>query len=75
MASSRQTTFSSIAVTEHAGDRRCDGAVGYHGDGTPKRCNNTASIGIMRERTGVAEFYCRIHSKDTWVEMAGLDDE
>jgi hypothetical protein len=28
----------------------------------------------MRERTGVAEFFCKIHAKDTWLEMAGVEN-
>lgn len=75
MASSHQSTFGRIAVNEHTGTRRCDGCTGFNEDGTPNRCQNTASIGIMRERTGIAEFYCKIHAKDTWLEMADIDDD
>jgi hypothetical protein len=75
MASSQQSTFGRIAVNEDTSSRRCDGCTGFHEDGSPKRCDNGSAIVIFRERTGVAEFYCRIHAKDTWLEMAGVDNE
>lgn len=69
MATSRQTTFGKVSVNSYTGDRECDACTGYDGNGEPKKCTNTASYTILRHLTGVAEFYCEIHAKDTWKDM------
>jgi hypothetical protein len=50
-------------------DRECDACVGYKGNGEPKRCGNTAKYAVLRE-SGIAEFFCGIHAKDDWKEIA-----
>lgn len=69
MAHSQQSTFGNVTVNDYNGDRECDGCIGFREDGTPKKCNNTASITIMRHSTGIAEFYCNIHKKDSWDDI------
>lgn len=70
-----QESFGNVSVNKYNGSNRCDRCVGYKGNGEPMRCTNTASIAILRHYTGVAEFYCKIHSKDSWVEMAEQNNE
>lgn len=71
---SKQTTFGGVTVNKYngqfGGERGCDASVDTDGDGTPVRCSNNASYVILRKLNGMAEFYCRVHAKDTWKEMA-----
>lgn len=64
-----QETFGNVSVNQYSGDRRCDSITGIDEDGNPERCKNTAGLTILR-RGGIAEFYCGIHTKDVWDEMA-----
>jgi len=66
----KQSTFGEIAVNHYSGDRRCDYCLGIGENGEPKRCTNSASIVILRGNVGVAEFFCKMHTMDTWEEMA-----
>lgn len=70
MATTEQTTFGEISVNEYKGDRECDACVGYMENGEPKKCTYTASYTVLRHHTGVAEFYCETHSKDSWKDIA-----
>jgi hypothetical protein len=74
MATSQQTTLGEISVRESRGNHRCDELVGHKENGEPIRCPNSDKICIVHESTGTIEFYCKKHSKDTWVEMA-LDND
>lgn len=69
MASSQQSTFGEVYVNRHNGDRQCDKCVSIDGDGKPVRCTNTAKIVLHRKYTGVSEFYCGIHTLNTWEDM------
>jgi 3'-phosphoadenosine 5'-phosphosulfate (PAPS) 3'-phosphatase len=60
-----------VVVNRYKGNRNCDKCTGYKGNGEPKRCGNTAKFAILRKRTGMAEFYCRMHTRDLWKDMAG----
>lgn len=70
MATTKQTTFGDISANLYRGERECDGCTGFDDNGDPQKCTNSAHITILRHATGVAEFYCKVHSKDTWIEMA-----
>lgn len=74
MSQSRQATFGKITVNEYNGEfggkRGCDECVGTGDNGLPVKCSNNASYVILRHKTGIAEFYCKTHAKDTWIEMA-----
>jgi hypothetical protein len=70
MATKQETLgIDTVAVNRYKkGKRTCDKCIGFKGNGEPKRCDNTAKITILRE-TGIAEFYCGMHTKETWEEM------
>lgn len=73
-----QVTFGEVSVTpisksDFSGDMQCDGTTGFDEDGNPDRCPYDAAIGIIRPGNEYPEFYCRIHSRDSWLEMAGID--
>lgn len=69
LASTEQQTFGKVSVNKYSGDRRCDSITGIDDDGNPERCPNDARLTIL-QRGGIAEFYCGIHTKDVWEEMA-----
>jgi len=73
MASNKQQTFGNISVNKYNGDRGCDECLRFNEDGEPVRCGNSASYAILRHKEGLTFFYCKIHAKDTWVEMANSE--
>lgn len=69
MATSQQSTFGDVSVNLNKSNHTCDGSTGLGPNGEPKRCGNTAHYVVLRHVTGMAEFYCKTHAKDTWEEM------
>ena len=65
----KQSTFGRISITKYKGERTCDACTGYKGNGEPKRCTNTAKYAVLRHVTGMSEYYCKIHAKDSWQDI------
>lgn len=70
--SHKQTQFGSTKVVKHNGKIPCDCEVSSPEDSERKICGNTAVIAIENRDVGT-RFFCRIHAKETWLRMAGVE--
>lgn len=53
----------------------CDEVTGYEDDGTPKHCGTRTVVAVSSGKSQPTVYKCRIHARDCWMEMAGLDPE
>lgn len=70
----RQSSLVESRISEYKGTKfECEKQVGVKDNGENKICGNTASFVIDTHRESAIDkrkFYCGIHTRDTWKEMA-----
>lgn len=70
-----QGTLGTVFVNKYTGDEHtCDKCMGIGENGKPQTCSNTASYVIHRKYTGISEFFCKMHSKDSWQDIVENKD-
>ena len=72
MQNGNQTTLDSVRIEPYYGKIPCCKVID-HSEGKPVKCGRKP---VVRLQKGIrAKHFCRIHARDTWLEMAGLGDD
>lgn len=70
---SKQSTFGNTYVSEAKADARCDAEIIEQKTHEHRRCKNRAQIVVISDNNPITQYYCKVHAKETWLEMADLE--